>query len=225
VTVEIEAAWDSPLYAGVLTEISLMKPDLVVKDTSWHAPLGRGLFSHADWRLLQACPVPLLLAKPRPWAAVPRVAAAIDPGHPGDPAAVLDHAVLSRARKLAGWMGAGLRAVHAYLPVDPAALSAAAAAMPLAPPAGSMGDDMRQAAAAAVAALLADHDDSPGEVELIEGAAVDVLPGWCLEREIDVLVVGVVSRSRLVEAVLGSTAEHLLERIPSDLLAIRAMPP
>jgi universal stress protein E len=222
IAVEIEAAWDSPLHAGVLTEVSLMKPDLVVKDTAWHAPLARGLFSHADWRLLQACPVPLLLAKPRSWPASPSVAAAIDPGHPGDPAAVLDHAVLRQATRLAGWIGARPTAVHAYLPVDPAALAAAAAGMPMIPPAGTLGDDMRQAASEAVAAVLAVHRYPPESVELVEGAATDVLPAWCVERAIDVLVVGVISRSRLVEAVLGSTAERLLDRIPSDLLAVRA---
>jgi universal stress protein E len=135
---------------------------------------------------------------------------------------VLDHAVLRQATRLAGWIGARSTAVHAYLPVDSAALAAAAAGMPMIPPAGTLGDDMRQAASEAVAAVLAVHRYPPESVELVEGAATDVLPAWCVERAIDVLVVGVISRSRLVEAVLGSTAERLLDRIPSDLLAVCA---
>jgi universal stress protein E len=223
IATEIEAAWDSPLHAGVLTEVSLMKPDLVVKDTGWHSPLRRALFSHADWRLIQACPVPLLLAKPRPWPESPRVVAAIDPGHPGDPDGLLDRAVLAQARRLAEPVGAVLSAVHVYMAVDAASLSAAAAGMPMIPPLGRMGNEIRDAAAGAVAELLARQHYPPDAAEIVEGTAADTLPAWCEDRAIDVLVVGAVSRSRLVEAVLGSTAERLLDRIPSDLLAVRPL--
>jgi universal stress protein E len=109
------------------------------------------------------------------------------------------------------------------MPVDAASLSAAAAGMPMIPPVGRMGHEMRDAATAAVAALLAEQRYPPEAAELVEGMAVEVLPGWCEERAVDILVVGAVSRSRLLEAVLGSTAERLLDRIPSDLLAVRPM--
>jgi nucleotide-binding universal stress UspA family protein len=222
--VETEAAWDAPSHAAILTEVGLARPGLVMKDAAWHATLTQRLFSHADWRLMQACPVPVLLTRQSGWASPPRVAAAVDPGHPGDPADLLDHAILGMAERLAAWIGARPEVVHAYLPLD-RPLLAAAGGMPLAPPEGSVGDDMRRAAAAAVTALLAGHRLPPGAATFLEGAAVDVLPAWCAERGVDVLVVGVASRSRLAGAVIGSTAERMLERVPSDLLAVRGPPP
>jgi len=57
-------------------------------------------------------------------------------------------------------------------------------------------------------------------MSLLDGAAVDALPKFCEERAVDVLGVGAASRSRIYEAVIGSTAEMLLDRIPSDLLVI-----
>lgn len=222
--VEVDAVWDSPLHAGILREIALSRPDLVVKDTRWHPPLRRGLLTSADWHLVHSCPVPLLLTKAAPWPAAPVVGAAVDPGHPGDPAGVLDHSILRQAGALAEWLGGSVRVVHAYLPVDPATQAALAGGMSPAAAPGTAAEAMRSAAAEAVESLLAGHDEAFGEVHLAEGAAVDVLPAWCEEHAASVLAVGAISRSRLYEAVLGSTAERLLDRIPSDLLVVRAMP-
>jgi universal stress protein E len=222
--VDVEVAWDAPLHAGILTEVSLARPDLVVKEAAWQESLMRRLFTHTDWRLMQACPVPVLLTHQAPWSSPRRIAAAVDPGHPGDPAAVLDHAILTQAERFAGWLGASLAVVHAYLPMDRAMLGAAAAGMPLSPPEGIAGLDMRSAAAAAVRSVLDGHALPQDAVHLLEGAAIDVVPAWCQSHGTDVLVVGVVSRSRLAETVIGSTAERLLERVPSDLLAVRGPP-
>ncbi len=108
--------------------------------------------------------------------------------------------------------------------MDRALLGAAAAGLPTTPPGGMMGLDMRGAASEAVQSVLQGHDLHGDAVHLLEGAAIDVIPAWCQSHGIDVLVVGVVSRSRLAEAVIGSTAERLLERVPSDLLAVRGPP-
>jgi len=220
--VDVEAVWDSPLHAGILTEVGLARPDLVVKDTAWHPPLRRGLLTSADWHLVHSCPVPLLLVKPDPWPASPRIGAAVDPGHPGDPAGVLDHTILREAAALAGRIDGAVCVLHAYLPVDPAVQAAVAGGMPTAVEPAAAAEAMRAAAAAAVERLLETHPDDFGDVQLVEGAAVDVLPVWCEQQSASVLVVGAISRSRLYEAVLGSTAERLLDRIPSDLLVVRA---
>jgi len=222
--VDVEAVWDSPLHAGILTEVSLARPDVVVKDTAWHPPLRRGLLTSADWHLVHSCAVPLLLVKPDPWPASPRIGAAVDPGHSGDPAGVLDHTILREAAALAARIGGAVSVLHAYLPVDPAVQAAVAGGMPTAVEPAAAAEAMRAAAAAAVERLLEAHPDDFGDVQLVEGAAVDVLPVWCEQQSASVLVVGAISRSRLYEAVLGSTAERLLDRIPSDLLVVRARP-
>jgi len=204
--VDIEAAWDAPLHAGIMREVALSRPLLVVKDMQWHAPLGRGLLTGTDWHLLRTCPVPLLLAKPRAWAEAPRVAAAVDPGHPADPESRLDHRIVRETGRLAAWLQAELRIVHACLSPGPSL---------------ELGEHgLRDAAAAAVGTVCEQHQVDRDCITLLEGAAVDVIPGFCEEQAVDVLGVGAASRSRMYEAVIGSTAEMLVDRIPSDLLVI-----
>jgi universal stress protein E len=226
VEVEVEAAWDGPVHAAVLAEVGLCRPDLVVKDTHWHGPLRRGLFTSTDWYLIQDCPAPLLLVKPAPWAARPRIVAAVDPGHPDDPGDVLDHAILGAGTRLVGLLDGELEAVHAFLATDPA-LAAAAAGMPLAglPGRADQPSDLRQRAQARMATLLSSHPGLSPAARLVEGSAVDALPAFCAEHRADLLVVGSMSRSRLYQRVIGSTAERLLDRIPSDLLVIRLPQP
>lgn len=201
VTVEIEAAWDGPLHAGILREVALARPDLVVKDTHWHGPLRRGLFTSTDWYLVQDCTTPLLLVKPGPWPTPPRIAAAVDPGHPDDPADVLDHAILAAAKRMVAAVDGELAVVHAYLNVDPMVV-----------------------AAAALQSLLEGHRCPPETIHLLEGAALEALPAFCERLPVNILAVGVMSRSRLFERVIGSTAERLLDRVACDLLVVHARP-
>lgn len=202
--VEVEAAWDSPLHAGILRETALSRPALIVKDMAWHPPLGRGLLTGADWHLLRDCPVPLLLVKPGAWPPAPHCAAAIDPGHPADPDFRLDRRILRETGRVAGWLGARCTAVHAFLSPGPVF---------------DRGDGgLRDAAARAVDEVCAREPDANREVVLLDGVATDVLPDFCAGRAVDVLGVGAASRTRLYEAVVGSTAELLMDRVPSDLL-------
>jgi universal stress protein E len=57
---------------------------------------------------------------------------------------------------------------------------------------------------------------------LLRGAAVDALPGFAAARALDVLALGAIARRRLAEWLIGATAERLLERVPCDLLIVKA---
>ena len=72
--------------------------DLVVKDTHHHSLVKRTFTTNTDWHLIRTCPVPLLLTKPKTWATPPLLMSAVDPGHPNDPSAALDHRILVSGR-------------------------------------------------------------------------------------------------------------------------------
>ncbi|MAB41738.1 MAG: hypothetical protein CMK77_05585 [Pseudomonadales bacterium] len=56
---------------------------------------------------------------------------------------------------------------------------------------------------------------------MLEGDPEEALPGFVEEQKIDLLIMGAVSRSRLESALIGHTAERLIDATPCDLLIIK----
>jgi universal stress protein E len=215
--------WDNPLHAGILRRVAEWTPDLVVKDTHHHPPLKRTLLSNTDWTLIRACPVPLLLAKAAPWPAEPCIVAALDPGHRRDEPPALEGDILDATQLLARVLGGRVEAVHAFLP-----------AVVLAATAGSVGlqvgaDEIvaqaveaeRVRIAASIQAVAASRGLGRQQIHIVQGGAVEQLPRFAEERHATVLVMGGVTRSRLRDAIVGSTAERILDRMPCDILVVK----
>jgi universal stress protein E len=220
VTTEVECA--DPLHVALIDRARRTTADLVVKDTHHHSLLKRTLLTNTDWELIRACPVSLLLVKPYPWASVPRVCAAVDPGHANDKPAVLDNRIVDHAALLAKRLGGELHLLHIYLPV--AILAAAAAGSPPMAIPISAQDLAREAeqARAMLQDLVSEYRVEPGNVHVEVGGPAAVLPRAAGELRADVVAMGAISRSGLKRVFIGSTAEDVLEHLPCDALIVKA---
>jgi universal stress protein E len=197
--VETHASWDNPLHRGIVHRVRATSPDLVIKDTHYHSALRRALVTNADWNLIRTCPAPLLLVKPMRWPAAPRVIAAIDPGHPADEPAALEHDILDSASLLAERLGGELHVLHACSLAE------------------------RRRSEAVVAAVVAPHAVPQSRIHVLHGSPVSVLPDAASALRADVVVMGAVSRSRIEEMFVGHTAERTLDLVASDILVIKLL--
>lgn len=216
--------WDNPLYEGILRRVAEFEPDLLVKDTHYHSMLRRALFTNNDWNLIRRCPVPLLLSRTTDWPAQPRILAALDPGHHGDKPAALDHDILDAAQFLARQLDGTVEAVHAFFPAGLLAATSGFAGAPLVPDLGvtDLLETERTRVCAAAIELARAHGIAGESLRVLQGSAVEVLPRVATEDHVDLVVMGAVSRSRLREVFIGSTAERVLDRLPCDVLVIRS---
>jgi universal stress protein E len=221
--VETHVHWDNPLYRGIVRRVEESAPDLVVKDAHHHTALRRTLFTNTDWSLIRTCPAPLLLAKSADWPANPKILAALDPGHLGDKPAALDHDILDWAALLAERLDGEVHALHAFFPAALLTAATGMAGMPLAGgvTAAEIVEGERLRISEALSAIVGGHDLAPGRVRLEQGSAGEVLPRVAESLGAALVVMGAVSRSRLQEVFLGSTAERVLDRIPCDLLVVK----
>jgi universal stress protein E len=61
----------------------------------------------------------------------------------------------------------------------------------------------------------------PKSVKVLQGAAAEILPRYAEQAKADIIVMGAISRSRLREVFVGSTAERVLDRIHCDVLVVK----
>jgi universal stress protein E len=223
IATETHVHWDNPVHRGIVRRVEESSPDLVVKDTHYHSAIRRTLFTNTDWNLIRTCPVPLLLAKPTEWGETPHIVAALDPEHLGDKPAALDHDILGYAELLARRLDGEVHAVHAFFPAALLAAVTSAAGMPLATGVGAreIVDAERERVRSVLASVVEKHGLPPERVRLEQGSAVEVLPRTVERLRADLLVMGAVSRSRLQELFVGSTAERVLDRLGCDVLVVK----
>jgi universal stress protein E len=221
--VSVTAVYDNPGHEAVTRRVLATGAGFVVMRTHHHEWLARATLSAADWQLIRICPAPLWLVKGRELPEVPRVLAAVDPSHRDDRHARLDHAILDVAERLQGALGAEAWVAHCMLSMAALESTAVLAMMPEAlgsSPEEYAGDLMQQLRAG-VLRLLDGRSIPPARVRITEGRPERELPRLVQDLEIDLLVTGGISRSRLEQVFIGGTAERLLDRVGCDLLVVK----
>lgn len=216
-----KAVWDQPLHEAIIRETLRSEPRLVMKDTHFHSALSRVLFTNTDWHLIRDCPVPLWLVRGASWAGKPTVVAFVDPVHEHDKPADLDHCILKEASFLASGLGGDVRVVHCCEATALAATLGAAAIPGVGAALASVPADIEAEHAAALNRLAAAEGIAPARVDLRSGLAASEIPAAARAMQAHLAVMGAVSRSRLQQAFLGSTAERALERLHCDVLVVK----
>ena len=207
--VTAEVKWGYPGYEHVIAKASEIAADLVVKHCRSYGKLDLNHLSNDSWQLVRHCPVPLLLVKNNQWSANAKVLAAIDPMHNHDKPRALDKKIMSGAQILSEALEGELHVVHAY----------AEAARPFAP-AGLIKAEHSQA----LTEFLADYSVPENRLHFVDATPIMALEKEADELSPDIIAMGAMSRSRLSELLIGSTAEQVLDFINTDILILKSVP-
>jgi universal stress protein E len=219
VTTETDTA--DPLHEALIARTKRTSAEIVIKDTHHHSIARRTFLTNTDWHLIRECPVPLLLAKPRPWVTFPTVLAAVDPGHANDKPAALDARILDVASAVTKALGGQLHVLHAYFPV---AIASAAAAGSLPFVMTVSAEDLafeERRKREQLQMLAAEYRVDPAHIHVEIGSPVEALPRIASAASADIVVMGAISRSGVSRAFIGSTAEDTLEQLPCDALIVK----
>lgn len=219
--VRTSVRWDYPVHEGIVRQVLRHRPRLLIAKSSMRGRAERLFLSHTDWKLIETCPCPLLLLKTdRPYSQ-PLVIAAVDPGHAHDKPAALDEQILDSAGLMSTALEGKLVVFHASIPWDEATrIQPELRDLP------EYRDEQIHGAYLAqvrtkVLELAERHDVAPAQVHVEDGHAAEALARFANRQRADIVAMGAVSRSRLRRALIGHTAERVLDVLHSDVLIVK----
>lgn len=203
------------LAESIIDAVNQAQPDLVMKSTHHHSAIERGLITNTDWRLIRKCPAPLLLIKPREWLADGCVVTAVDPLHVKAEQSRLDNVLLDGAQMVSDLLQQKLRVFHSYYPF-------VSALFPVSGESEEYLQRVEEQHRSKVIELLQKHDVPTDSLEMSCGELVSSLNKFLRKSNANVLVIGALSRNIIERAIVGNTAEKILEDCPCDVLVLKS---
>ncbi len=213
-----QVEWEKPLYQAVLNRAKVIGSDLILKQPDHHSMIAKALFTNTDWHLIRESLVPLLFVHNIPWGSHLSIAAAVDPLHVHSKPEGLDDDILQLAHQLACKLPGELHVVHAYEPVPTGVIVEFDSIV---------GDyevyreKIRQRHSEGLDTLLKRNVEPSTIVHFEEGIPERVLPQVVTEADIDIMVMGAVSRHGLDKIFVGGTAERVLDNLKCDVLVLK----
>lgn len=207
--VRASVEWGYPGYEHIITKAQEVSADLVIKHCRAFGKIDFNHLSNDSWQLVRHSPIPLLLVKNKPWAEQAKVLASIDPMHHHDKPSALDHTIMAGAQVLCGTLQAELHVLHAY----------AEAARPFAPK-----GVIKSEHSDALTQFLSSYSIPEEHVHFIDATPIMALEKEADELAPDIIAMGAMSRSRLSEMLIGSTAEQVLDFVNTDILIFKFTP-
>ncbi|NQV71256.1 MAG: universal stress protein [Pseudohongiella sp.] len=202
------------LAEAIIKQTKALKPDLVMKSTHTHNVIERSLVTNTDWRLIRKCPADLLLVKPNGWQDEGAVVTAVDPFHRKAVQTHLDHSLLEHTELFADILQQSPYVFHSYFPF-------VSTMFPLGSESTIGLEKMRHKHEVKIKQLLQDHNIAEDNIELSYGEIVPHLVNYLKSVKANILVIGALSRNVLERAIVGNTAEKILEDCPCDVLVIK----
>jgi len=220
VSVRTGVRWDHPTYEGIVRQALRLEASLVIAQSSRKGRAARLVLTQTDYKLIETCPCPVLFIKNgRPYTDAV-IVAAVDPARSHGKPASLDDEILAAADTIRAALKGSLRVFHAAAPWDGPRAMRDLQSLP-----EEVVEDVHGAYSrsiqAPVIALARRHQVAERCVQVVEGDAAELLPGVVRNEPAQIVALGAVHRSRLGRALIGHTAERLLDALECDVLVVK----
>jgi nucleotide-binding universal stress UspA family protein len=206
-----QQAWDENQHQTIINVQQAEGCGLVIKQHFPDNPLKKALLTPDDWKLLRYCPAPVLMVKTeKSWAGT-AILAAVDVGNADSEHRTLHTSIVSHGFDIAALAKAELHVISAH----PAPMLSAA------DPTFQLKETIEARYREQCKAFQAEYEISEERLHIAEGPADVLIPQAAHRLNAGVTVIGTVARTGLSGALIGNTAEVILDSLESDILVLK----
>ncbi|AZC63018.1 universal stress protein [Pseudomonas chlororaphis] len=210
-SVTTEQAWNDSLHTTIIDVQQAEGCGLVIKQHFADNPLKKALLTPADWKLLRYCPSPVLLVKTaKPWTGGV-ILAAIDVGNADGEHRTLHASIVDHGFDIASLAKAQLHVISAH----PSPMLSAS------DPVFQLKETIEARYREQCKAFQAEFDIDDTHLHIEEGPADVLIPHTAHELQAALTIIGTVARTGISGALIGNTAEVVLDSLESDVLVLK----
>ena len=209
--VRVEAVWAKDLVDWTVEAVAHDGIDLVVKSGNRSESL---FYTPSDWHLLRRSPAPVLIIGAKLRKRNRRILAAVDAASTYPVQIALNRKVLAAAAQLGALSNAQVYVAHVI------SVSVVAKDLDLID-AVAVEREQRAKLGPELAALAAEFGIPAQNIVIKLGPPDRVLVSIAAELKVDIVVMGTVGRTGVAGKVIGNTAEQVLQRLRTGMLALR----
>lgn len=203
--------WLGSTYETVIAEQQAQGCGLIIKQHLPDNPLKKLILTPDDWKLLRYCPAPVLMVKSNdPWTGG-NVLAAVDAGNADSEHRTLHSSIISHAFDIATLAQGTLHVVSAY----PSPMLSAA------DPTFQLKDTIEARYIANCKTFQNELALESDCVHIEEGPADVLIPFTANKLNAVLTVIGTVARTGIAGALIGNTAEVILDTLDCDVLVLK----
>ncbi|NMX71290.1 universal stress protein [Pseudomonas sp. WS 5111] len=210
-SVSTEQAWHDNIHKTIIRVQQSESCKLVIKQHYPDSPLKKALLTHEDWKLLRLCPAAVLLVKTAtPWTDGV-ILAAIDVGNLDNEHKALHAAIVDHGFDIASLAKGQLHVISAH----PSPMLSAA------DPVFQLKETIEARYREQCKAFQAEFDIDDSRLHIEEGPADVLIPHAAHKLRAAVTIIGTVARTGISGALIGNTAEVVLDALESDVLVLK----
>ncbi len=213
---DVKVVWHNRPYEAIISEVFEGSHDVLLKATRKHDVLESVIFTPTDWHLLRKCPCPVLLVKNHDWPENGNILASVHVGSENPTHQELNDAMVDQLKSLCIRLDAKPYLINCY-PVTPANITIE---LPEFDPA-TYTDAVRSHHLKTMKALRQKHEIAEEQTRVEQGLPEDVVPQLAKELDAGLVILGTTGRTGLSAVFIGNTAEHVIDKINCDVLALK----
>lgn len=206
-----QQAWSEGIYQTIIAVQQAEGCGLVIKQHVPDNPLKKALLTPEDWKLLRYCPSPVLMVKTDTAWTGGIILAAVDVGNSDAEHRTLHAGIVSHGYDIAHMANGTLHVISAH----PSPMLSAA------DPAFQLRETIETRYREQCKAFQAEYAISDERLHIEEGPADVLIPHTAQKLGAAVTVIGTVARTGLSGALIGNTAEVVLDALQSDVLVLK----